>query len=121
MDGSLGFAAGVMTAASFWSLLAPAIEMAETSGSYGESGEYAFIPVTFGFFIGALFVYCADIVLPLFGIASSPNIALALQTGPKIDKEGLQSFQINQSTKNNILGELLYLLMCSKWKHSFFF
>ncbi len=32
MDGMLGFAAGVMIAASFWSLLAPAIEMAEESG-----------------------------------------------------------------------------------------
>ncbi|KAG5280421.1 hypothetical protein AALO_G00088930 [Alosa alosa] len=31
LDGSLGFAAGVMLAASYWSLLAPAIEMAESS------------------------------------------------------------------------------------------
>jgi len=33
LDGSLGFAAGVMLAASFWSLLAPAIEMAKNSGN----------------------------------------------------------------------------------------
>ena len=33
LDGSLGFAAGVMLAASFWSLLAPGIEMAQTSGN----------------------------------------------------------------------------------------
>ncbi|KAL3200536.1 hypothetical protein MRX96_013183 [Rhipicephalus microplus] len=35
LDGSLGFAAGVMLAASFWSLLAPAIEIAESTGGYG--------------------------------------------------------------------------------------
>ena len=34
LDASLGFAAGVMTAASYWSLLAPAIDHAEESGSH---------------------------------------------------------------------------------------
>ena len=32
LDGMLGFAAGIMIAASFWSLLAPAIEMSENTG-----------------------------------------------------------------------------------------
>ncbi|XP_045115905.1 zinc transporter ZIP11-like isoform X2 [Portunus trituberculatus] len=71
LDGSLGFAAGVMTAASFWSLLAPAIELAETSGSYGAEGEWAFIPVAFGFLLGALFVYAADELMSSYGIQSS--------------------------------------------------
>ena len=53
-----------MTAASYWSLLAPAIEMAERSGSYGSEGQWAFIPVSAGFAIGALFVYSADKLLP---------------------------------------------------------
>ncbi|XP_018309511.1 zinc transporter ZIP11-like, partial [Mycetomoellerius zeteki] len=44
LDVSLGFAAGVMTAASYWSLLAPAIEMAAESKMYGAEGEYAFVP-----------------------------------------------------------------------------
>lgn len=35
LDGSLGFAAGVMLAASYWSLLAPAIDAAAESGTYG--------------------------------------------------------------------------------------
>ena len=43
LDGMLGFAAGVMIAASYWSLLAPAIEMAE------ESSLPAWIPATTGF------------------------------------------------------------------------
>lgn len=71
LDGSLGFAAGVMTAASFWSLLAPAIELAETSGSYGAEGEWAFMPVAFGFLLGALFVYAADEFMSSYGIQSS--------------------------------------------------
>ena len=36
LDAALGFSAGVMIAASYWSLLAPAIEMAEESGTYGK-------------------------------------------------------------------------------------
>ena len=34
-----------MIAASFWSLLAPAIELAENSGMYGEDGQFAYVPV----------------------------------------------------------------------------
>ena len=52
-----------MTAASYWSLLAPAIEMASQSGIYGENGQYAFVPVSAGFFLGAAFVYYADILM----------------------------------------------------------
>lgn len=75
LDGSLGFAAGVMTAASFWSLLAPAIELAESSGNYGAEGEWAFLPVAVGFFLGALFVYGADLFMTSAGL-HSPNIVL---------------------------------------------
>jgi len=64
LDGSLGFAAGVMTAASYWSLLAPAIEMAEASGNYGDKGQWAFVPVAVGFTLGAVFVYGADLIMP---------------------------------------------------------
>ena len=49
-----------MLAASYWSLLAPAIEMAEVSGKYG---SYAFIPVAVGFIVGAIFVFGADLLL----------------------------------------------------------
>jgi len=53
-----------MLAASYWSLLAPAIEMAEISGSYGKDGKFAFIPVSVGFVLGAVFVYGADKLMP---------------------------------------------------------
>lgn len=52
-----------MTAASYWSLLAPAIEMATQSSLYGEHGQYAFIPVSIGFTLGAAFVYYADTMM----------------------------------------------------------
>ncbi len=58
LDGMLGFAAGVMIAASYWSLLAPAIEMAE-GGSLP-----AWVPATSGFLLGGLFLYIADKIIP---------------------------------------------------------
>jgi ZIP family zinc transporter len=59
LDGMLGFAAGVMVAASYWSLLAPAIEMAEQSG-----GVPAWIPATVGFLLGGAFLWIVDRLLP---------------------------------------------------------
>lgn len=58
LDGMLGFTGGVMVAASFWSLLAPAIEM-----SHGE-GFVKVIPSAVGFAMGALFIFGLDKVLP---------------------------------------------------------
>ncbi|PKP27155.1 MAG: ZIP family metal transporter [Bacteroidetes bacterium HGW-Bacteroidetes-2] len=57
-DGMLGFTGGVMIAASFWSLLAPGIEM-----SPGE-GFIKVIPAASGFFLGALFIFGLDKILP---------------------------------------------------------
>ena len=58
MDGMLGFAAGVMIAASFWSLLAPALEMAE-----GRSLP-PWVPVSLGFLAGGAVLYGIDKILP---------------------------------------------------------
>lgn len=58
MDGMLGFAGGVMIAASFWSLLAPSIEMA------GQDGLPAWLPATIGFLLGGLFLWGVDKLLP---------------------------------------------------------
>lgn len=79
LDISLGFAAGVMIAASYWSLLAPAIEMASESKIYGQNGEYAFVPVGVGFLIGAAFVFGTDALISSFG-TQSPNLLLAMQS-----------------------------------------
>lgn len=58
LDGMLGFTGGVMIAASFWSLLAPGIEM-----SKGE-GFVKVIPAAVGFLFGALFLFGLDKILP---------------------------------------------------------
>jgi len=58
LDLMLGFAAGVMIAASYWSLLAPAIEMAEAAGLQG------WIPAAIGFMLGGGFLYVVDHFLP---------------------------------------------------------
>lgn len=54
MDGMLGFAAGIMTAASFWSLLSPAIERA------GELGINPWLTAAAGFAAGILLLYLGD-------------------------------------------------------------
>lgn len=58
LDVMLGFAAGVMIAASFWSLLSPAISMAQMQG------VPAWLPATVGFVLGGAFLRMADAVLP---------------------------------------------------------
>ena len=58
LDGMLGFTGGVMVAASFWSLLAPAIEMSEGDGFI------KVIPAAVGFLLGAVFIFGLDKVLP---------------------------------------------------------
>jgi ZIP family zinc transporter len=58
LDGMLGFTGGVMIAASFWSLLSPAIEMTQ-----GEGFAKA-MPAAVGFAFGALFLYGLDQLLP---------------------------------------------------------
>lgn len=58
LNGMLGFAAGVMIAASFWSLLAPAIEMAE------ELGQTAWLTAAIGFMGGGMFLFLVDKLLP---------------------------------------------------------
>jgi ZIP family zinc transporter len=58
LQGMLGFAAGVMIAASFWSLLAPAIEMSEGSG------VPPWLPAVVGFLLGGAFLWGVDKILP---------------------------------------------------------
>ena len=54
----MGFAAGIMVAASFWSLLDPAISQAE------KNGDIAWLTVAIGFSLGGLFLYLADRLMP---------------------------------------------------------
>jgi len=58
LNGMLGFAAGVMIAASFWSLLAPGIALAESLG------QKPFLTAAIGFLAGGGFLYLVDKLLP---------------------------------------------------------
>lgn len=82
LDGSLGFAAGVMLAASYWSLLAVAIEYAEESDLYG---NHVYFPVAAGFCLGAAFVYLADVFMNYAG--NQQNILVALSGNPKLSED----------------------------------
>ena len=74
MDIMLGFTAGVMIAASFWSLLAPAIEM-----SAGAPWP-AWFPAAVGFALGAAFLRLADYVLPHLHLEAPIELAEGVHT-----------------------------------------
>ena len=73
MDCMLGFAAGVMIAASFWSLLAPGIEMAE------QMGQTPWLVATIGFMGGGIFMRITDKFLPHL----HPGLAMDKSEGVK--------------------------------------
>ncbi len=73
MDSMLGFAAGVMIAASFWSLLAPGIEMAE------QMGHQPWLTAALGFMAGGVFMRIADRLLPHLHL----GLAVEKSEGPK--------------------------------------
>lgn len=61
----LGFASGVMIAASIWSLIIPSIEMAE------EQGKIAWIPAAIGFLLGVVFLLVLDSLIPHMHLESN--------------------------------------------------
>jgi ZIP family zinc transporter len=73
LDGMLGFAAGVMIAASFWSLLAPGIDMAE------QLGQIPWLTAAIGFMAGGVFMRLIDKVLPHL----HPGLAMSESEGIK--------------------------------------
>jgi len=74
LDGMLGFTGGVMIAASFWSLLAPSIAMAENQG------QIAWVPAAVGFAAGALFLFALDRYLPHLHINFKRDEAEGVET-----------------------------------------
>lgn len=94
-----------MIAASFWSLLAPAIEMAESSGYYGENGQFAFLPVAIGFLAGAIFVYGIDKFISYLGINSNSMMIALTHTSKDKAEIALNDTQhgIESNSKNEHL------------------
>ncbi len=74
LDGMLGFAAGVMIAASYWSLLAPAIEMSE-GGSLP-----VWVPAVVGFLLGGVFLRIIDMILPHVHLGDTIDKAEGIKT-----------------------------------------
>lgn len=70
----LGFAAGVMIAASFWSLLMPAINMSEANGKPG------WIPAVIGFLSGGAFLFIIDRTLPHLHLGLARDKAEGIKT-----------------------------------------
>lgn len=81
MDSMLGFAGGVMIAASFWSLLSPALDLAE------ENGSITWVPAAVGFMLGGIFLWGIDKILPHLH-----------PTSPMSEAEGYQPKKKKRST-----------------------
>ena len=84
-----GFAAGVMVAASVWSLLIPAIEQSEAMGAF------TFLPAFIGFWIGVLFLLALDHLIPHLHVGSDEA------EGPK-SKLGRTTMMVLAVTLHNI-------------------
>jgi ZIP family zinc transporter len=76
LNAMLGFAAGVMIAASFWSLLKPAIEMAEESNG----STPGWMPAVIGFLLGGVFLFVMDKILPHLHMGLSTEKAEGIKT-----------------------------------------
>lgn len=74
LDSMMGFAAGVMIAASVWSLIIPSIEMTEAMGGIG------WLPAATGFLVGGLFLRVCDAFLPHLHIGSPTSDAEGVKT-----------------------------------------
>ena len=81
LDAALGFTGGVMIAASFWSLLSPAINAVEIQNELGLSNLPSFLPPAIGFFLGAMFMFMLDKSIPHLHIFGEIEEA----EGPKTD------------------------------------
>ena len=84
-----GFAAGVMVAASIWSLLIPAIEQSENMG------RLSFLPACIGFWVGVLFLLVLDHLIPHLHVGSNQT------EGPKT-KLGRTTMMVLAVTLHNI-------------------
>ncbi len=92
LDGMLGFAGGVMIAASFWSLLSPALDMA------AGSTLPAWIPVATGFTLGAVFLWGIDEVIPHL----HPNLKMEKAEGITPEKRRRSTLLVLAITLHNI-------------------
>lgn len=84
LDIMMGFAAGVMIAASFWSLLEPSIAYAKADGSV-----WSWFPAAFGFLLGGLFIRFIDAIVPHLHLDKEVSDVEGLQPPKKLSKTAL--------------------------------
>jgi len=92
MDAMLGFAGGVMIAASYWSLLAPALDMSE------DGPAPAWLPAAVGFLLGGLFLWGIDKLLPHL----HPNAPLSSAEGIRPQNSRRSTLLVLAITLHNI-------------------
>lgn len=92
LDSMLGFAGGVMIAASYWSLLAPAIEMS------GNNAIGTWFPAAFGFLLGGVFIWGIDKILPHL----HPNTSIGKAEGLLPNKRKRSTLLVLAITLHNI-------------------
>ena len=80
LDMSLGFTGGVMIAASFWSLLSPAIAYVEMQNEMGISDSPSWLAPAIGFFLGASFLFALDKIIPHLHIFAKREEAEGVET-----------------------------------------
>lgn len=84
LDVMMGFAAGVMIAASFWSLLAPAIDYA-----HADYGKLAWLPAAIGFLLGGFSLRLIDALVPHLHLGKDVSEAEGIQPKKKLSKTAL--------------------------------
>jgi zinc transporter 11 len=98
LDCSLGFAAGVMLAASYWSLLAPALEKAEPS-----YGVHRYAPVAFGFLLGAAFVAYAGSMSFIENAVQKHTKSFELENNISMEKsDSIEAQALNEKSKKEL-------------------
>ena len=114
----LGFASGVMIAASIWSLIMPSIDMAE------EQGVISWIPATIGFLLGIFFLLILDSIIPHLHLNSNEPegmkekikkttmmvLAVTLHNIPEGMADEYHNYWFH--IKGSIIGEIIGLLVC---------
>jgi len=80
-----------MLSASYWSLLAPSVELAKGNEFWGTNAALSLVPVCGGFFLGALFVFLSDIWLEKMGVVGGNNTT-SVNPGVALGKNHLHTF-----------------------------
>lgn len=103
----LGFASGVMIAASIWSLLIPSINMAESQG------KIAWIPASIGFLFGIVFLLVLDSIIPHLHLKSDKPEGIKA----KLKKTTMMVLAVTLHNIPEGMAVRCYICRCVNWKY----